>query len=110
MIAPDALSTVQFEVTKRMRYILVHWMIRVADENWLSSSTVYLAILLLDKCLDAMVVARVDFQLLGCVCLVIAAKFLETSTTLTYGHISDCDSDEGTVCYRVIYLICILMY
>ena len=64
-------------VTARHRQILLDWHVDVGDEFHLCPETTHLAVALLDRCLSTMLVRREHLQLLGCVCLLTAAKMEE---------------------------------
>ena len=64
-------------VTARHRQILLDWHVDVGDEFHLCPETTHLAVALLDRCLSTMLVRREHLQLLGCVCLLTAAKIEE---------------------------------
>jgi cyclin-A len=66
---------VQREVTGTSRGILVDWLIHVADLNPMETGTLHLAVTLLDTVLSLVSVSKPTFQILGCVCLLIASKF-----------------------------------
>jgi len=67
----------QREITPHMRSILVDWLIEVAMEYGLTSDTLYLTINYLDRYLSKRTVSRGNLQLLGIVCMLIAAKIEE---------------------------------
>jgi cyclin A len=97
----DYIGTVQKDINEKMRTILVDWLVEVGEEyeldsqtfhkavrGWLFSSfkarlVVSLAVLyalqvnLVDRCLKKIKINRKQFQLLGCACMMVAAKFEE---------------------------------
>eukprot|EP00953_Heterococcus_sp_UTEX-ZZ885_P001783 1484-Heterococcus_DN1.PRE.1 len=60
-----------------MRSTLVDWLVEVCAEYKLQPGTLYLVVDLLDRCLSLFAVPRDRLQLLGCACLLVAAKFEE---------------------------------
>jgi len=62
----------------KMRYILVDWLVEVADLKQFSRETLYMTVGLVDRFLQRYVVTRKTLQLLGISCMVIAARFTET--------------------------------
>ena len=68
----------QPDVTPKMRMVLVDWMIDVCEDNKMGANTLYLAVHLLDQLLRGFPIKRIQFQLLGCTCLYIAAKYDES--------------------------------
>jgi len=67
----------QREINSHMRLILVDWLYEVAEEFSFHSETVFLCINILDRYLAIQQVPKSKLQLLGVVCLLIAAKFEE---------------------------------
>ena len=61
----------------KMRYILVDWLVEVADLKSFSRNTLYMTVSLVDRYLDRYRVTRKTLQLLGISCMVIAARFIE---------------------------------
>jgi len=64
-------------ITPQMRKILIDWLVEVADEYMLMSDTLYLCVNYIDRCLPKIKISRKKFQLFGCACMLIAAKFEE---------------------------------
>ena len=64
-------------VNTSMRAILIDWLVEVAEEYMLLSDTLYICIKYVDRFLSARVVPRRDLQLVGCACLLLAAKYEE---------------------------------
>jgi Cyclin, N-terminal domain len=64
----------QTEITEHMRVILLDWLSEINEEFRLSTSTFFLTTHLLDCILKRTVVTKQKFQLLGCVCVLLAAK------------------------------------
>jgi len=66
-----------YGITPYMRRILVDWLVEVADEYMLMSDTLYLCISYIDRCIPRLKISRKKFQLFGCACMLIAAKYEE---------------------------------
>ncbi|KAI9987131.1 hypothetical protein PInf_023006 [Phytophthora infestans] len=73
----DYIGTVQLDINEKMRTILVDWLVEVGEEYELDSQTFHKAVNLVDRCLKKIKINRKQFQLLGCACMMIAAKFEE---------------------------------
>ncbi|KAG7390622.1 hypothetical protein PHYBOEH_006962 [Phytophthora boehmeriae] len=73
----DYIGTVQMDINEKMRTILVDWLVEVGEEYELDSQTFHKAVNLVDRCLKKIKINRKQFQLLGCACMMIAAKFEE---------------------------------
>ena len=56
------MDTVQRDINPTMRGILVDWLVEVAEEYKLSSNTLYLSVLYIDRCLSIQPVARTQLQ------------------------------------------------
>jgi cyclin B len=65
----------QMEINKKMRAILVDWLVDVHISFRLHPKTLYLAIQLIDRYLQKSQVPRNKLQLVGVTCMSIAAKF-----------------------------------
>ena len=93
----------QTEITRNMRITLIDWLVRVAIDYRLESSTYALAIQYLDSALNLISVKKQDFQLLGCACLWLAAKLEELQPpqvdNLTYAA-ENCFDAEHLVLYE----------
>jgi hypothetical protein len=57
----------------------VDWLVDIAEEFKLQRATLYLSVRLLDRALDVLPMRREKLQLLGCACVLIAAKLEEVS-------------------------------
>jgi len=68
----------QMELTKKMRAILVDWLVDVHMKWRLHPNTLYLTIHLIDRYLQKTQVPKNKLQLVGVACMSIAAKFAET--------------------------------
>lgn len=62
-------------IPQEYRGILIDWLVEVAEEYRLSSNVLHLAVNYVDRSLNHMSVRKSRLQLLGCVCLLLAAKF-----------------------------------
>lgn len=67
----------QTDITVSMRWILVDWMVEVAEEYNLSTETLYLAVSYIDRFLSHMSVKRDKLQLVGTTAMFIASKYEE---------------------------------
>ena len=63
----------QGDITVSMRWILVDWMVEVAEEYNLGTETLYLAVSYIDRFLSHMSVKRDKLQLVGTTAMFIAA-------------------------------------
>lgn len=64
-----------------MRSVLVDWMVDVCEDNKMAASTLFLSVQILDQVLRVYPIKRTQFQLMGCACLFIAAKYDETEVS-----------------------------
>lgn len=67
----------QPDITSGMRSVLVDWLVEVVDEFNLQSTTLYMAVGLVDRFLSVMSVLRGKLQLVGTTAMYIAAKLEE---------------------------------
>lgn len=67
----------QTDITSSMRWILVDWLVEVAEEYTLHTETLYLAVSYIDRFLSHMSVKRDKLQLVGTTAMFIAAKYEE---------------------------------
>ena len=67
-----------------MRSILLDWLYDVSEEYNLQTSTHFLAIHILDSILRIHNIKKADFQLWGCVCVLIASKFEENQVSYKF--------------------------
>uniref|UniRef100_A0A2P2HYT6 G2/mitotic-specific cyclin-A-like n=1 Tax=Hirondellea gigas TaxID=1518452 RepID=A0A2P2HYT6_9CRUS len=67
----------QTDITTSMRWILIDWMVEVAEEYNLSTETLYLAVSYIDRFLSHMSVKRDKLQLVGTTAMFIASKYEE---------------------------------
>ncbi|KAB7496256.1 G2/mitotic-specific cyclin-A [Armadillidium nasatum] len=67
----------QTDITASMRWILVDWLVEVAEEYSLHTETLYLAVSYIDRFLSQMSVKRDKLQLVGTTAMFIASKYEE---------------------------------
>jgi len=67
----------QIDINTKMRAILIDWLVEVHMKYRLRPETLFLAVNLIDRYLSVRTVMRKKLQLLGVVCMWIAAKFEE---------------------------------
>ncbi|XP_066948193.1 G2/mitotic-specific cyclin-A [Macrobrachium rosenbergii] len=67
----------QTDITASMRWILVDWLVEVAEEYTLHTETLYLAVSYIDRFLSHMSVKKDKLQLVGTTAMFIAAKYEE---------------------------------
>ncbi|KAJ9525418.1 hypothetical protein QJQ45_003183 [Haematococcus lacustris] len=67
----------QTDVNSKMRAILIDWLVEVAEEYKLCADTLYLTVNYIDRFLSLYPVQRSQLQLVGVVCMWIAAKYEE---------------------------------
>ncbi|KAK3869524.1 hypothetical protein Pcinc_025164 [Petrolisthes cinctipes] len=67
----------QTDITASMRWILVDWLVEVAEEYTLHTETLYLTVSYIDRFLSHMSVKRDKLQLVGTTAMFIAAKYEE---------------------------------
>lgn len=87
----DYMTSVQDDISDRMRSILVDWLIEVADEYKLEQKTLHLSVSTIDRVLAKRKVSRGKLQLVGCACMLLAGKYEEIypPTVEDYSYISD---------------------
>ncbi|XP_048443107.1 cyclin-A2-4-like isoform X1 [Pyrus x bretschneideri] len=73
------METIQQDITKSMRGILIDWLVEVSEEYELVPDTLYLTVYLIDRFLCHNYIDRNRLQLLGITCLLIASKYEEIS-------------------------------
>ena len=82
-----------FAPTASQRVILLDWHTEVAEEYHISSEGLHLAARLLDRALVALPhVSRNTFQLLGCACMLVAAKLTENDPIDLNDFVYICDN------------------
>ena len=87
----NSFADLQRDITEQMRTVLLEWLNEVATEYKMQTSTYFLAVRLLDRILKLLPMRRSKFQLLGCACLMIAAKLeeVECPTAESWVFLSD---------------------
>ncbi|GMH00940.1 hypothetical protein Nepgr_002779 [Nepenthes gracilis] len=73
----DFMEKIQKDINASMRAILIDWLVEVAVEYRLVPDTLYLTVNYIDRYLSGNPVNRKRLQLLGVVCMMIAAKYEE---------------------------------
>lgn len=76
-LQPDDYMLHQPEINKRMRNILVDWLIQVQSRFNLLQETLYLTVYLIDRFLSKHDVARGELQLVGVTAMLLASKYEE---------------------------------
>ncbi|XP_009339011.2 cyclin-A2-4 isoform X1 [Pyrus x bretschneideri] len=71
------METIQQDITKTMRGILIDWLVEVSEEYKVVPDTLYLTVYLIDWFLCHNYIERNRLQLLGITCLLIASKYEE---------------------------------
>ncbi|XP_010437448.1 PREDICTED: cyclin-B2-2-like [Camelina sativa] len=79
---PQDYMAQQFDITDRMRAILIDWLIEVHDKFELMNETLFLTVNLIDRFLSKQAVARKKLQLVGLVALLLACKYEEVSVPI----------------------------
>ncbi|CAN8229275.1 unnamed protein product [Cochlearia groenlandica] len=72
----------QFDITDKMRAILIDWLIEVHDKFDLMNETLYLTVNLIDRFLSKQAVVRKKLQLVGLVAMLLACKYEEVSVPI----------------------------
>ena len=70
-------SSLQTEITDRMRQILVSWLVEVHLKFKLLPETLFITVNLVDRYIERQKVTRSEFQLLGVTAMQIASKYEE---------------------------------
>ncbi|CAN6338393.1 unnamed protein product [Urochloa humidicola] len=76
---PDYMETLQQEITKSMRGLLIDWLVEVSEEYKLVADTLYLTVYLIDQFLSKNCIQTQKLQLLGITSMLIASKYEEFS-------------------------------
>ncbi|KAJ0240732.1 Cyclin-B2-2 [Hirschfeldia incana] len=79
---PQDYMAQQFDITDKMRAILIDWLIEVHDKFELMNETLYLTVNLIDRFLSKRAVVRKKLQLVGLVALLLACKYEEVSVPI----------------------------
>ncbi|VVA95602.1 unnamed protein product [Arabis nemorensis] len=75
--ALDYMERIQSNINASMRYILIDWLVEVAEEYRLLPDTLHLAVNYVDRYLSGNVITKQNLQLLGVACMMVAAKYEE---------------------------------
>lgn len=97
--SPSYMDDVQGDLSFPMRAILVDWLVEVAEEYHLQPQTLWLCIAYVDRFLALQPVDRSRLQLVGVVCMLVAAKYWEIypPTIDDFVYISDHTYDKQQV-------------
>ncbi|CAN7120126.1 hypothetical protein BRARA_K01353 [Brassica rapa] len=79
---PQDYMAQQYDITEKMRAILIDWLIEVHDKFELMNETLYLTVNLIDRFLSKQAVVRKKLQLVGLVALLLACKYEEVSVPI----------------------------
>ncbi|XP_062227742.1 cyclin-A2-1-like [Phragmites australis] len=71
------METLQRDITKGMRAILIDWIVEVSEEYKLVPDTLYLTVYLIDRFLSRNYIERQRLQLLGITSMLVASKYEE---------------------------------
>ncbi|CAH9103641.1 unnamed protein product [Cuscuta epithymum] len=71
------MEKVQNDISPSMRFVLVDWLVEVADEYRLMSDTLHLTVSYIDRFLSFRTLNRTKLQLLGVSCMLVASKYEE---------------------------------
>ena len=74
-IDPDYIKNTQKSINRKMRSILIDWLIDVHKKYKLKPETIYLTVNIIDRYLSIKSVATINLQLVGVVSLLIASKY-----------------------------------
>ncbi|CAL4892096.1 unnamed protein product [Urochloa decumbens] len=74
---PDYMETLQQDITKSMRDLLIDWLVEVSEEYKLVADTLYLTVYLIDQFLSQNCIQTQKLQLLGITSMLIASKYEE---------------------------------
>ena len=83
LISKDAFTSVQTEVTEKMRSILIKWIISVHHQKLLTSETLFNCVKYVDIVLSKQSIPKNELQLLGATALWMAAKLDERKSVKT---------------------------
>jgi hypothetical protein len=78
-------------ITKRMRAMLVDWMVEVQENFELNHETLYLSVKIVDMYLDKEKISRENLQLVGATSLFLACKYDERLSPLLEDFVYVCD-------------------
>ncbi|OEL14242.1 Cyclin-A2-1 [Dichanthelium oligosanthes] len=74
---PNYMETLQQDITKSMRGLLIDWLVEVTEEYKLVADTLYLTVYLIDQFLSHNCIQMQKLQLLGITSMLIASKYEE---------------------------------
>ena len=74
-VDPDYIKNTQKAINRKMRAILIDWLIDVHKKYKLKPETIYLTVNIIDRYLSIKSVATINLQLVGVVALLIASKY-----------------------------------
>ncbi|KAK8458405.1 hypothetical protein SEVIR_3G373900v4 [Setaria viridis] len=74
---PNYMETLQQDITKSMRGLLIDWLVEVSEEYKLVADTLYLTVYLIDQYLSQKCIQKQELQLLGITSMLIASKYEE---------------------------------
>ncbi|CAM9550574.1 unnamed protein product, partial [Choristocarpus tenellus] len=79
------------DIKPSVRSVLIDWIVEVCDQFHMSSRALFQVVELIDRSLSTLDIPRSKLQLLGCACVILAAKFEEiyAPTAEELAHISD---------------------
>jgi len=97
--SPTYMDDVQGDLSFPMRAILLDWLVEVAEEYHLQPQTLWLCVAYVDRFLAVQPVDRSRLQLVGVVCMLVAAKYWEIypPTIDDFVYISDHTYDRAQV-------------
>ena len=102
----EKILSVQNEITMIARAILIDWMICVCQDMYMTRDTLHYAVRYIDFLLEKYpkIKKKEEFQTLGLVCLIVAAKMEEKKATpLTkYIQVTDYSSLDAVIRYEVL--------
>lgn len=81
IVSPNYMAN-QFDINKKMRAILIDWLIEVHYKFELMDETLFLTINLIDRFLECETVLRKKLQLVGLTALLLACKYEEVSVPI----------------------------
>ena len=82
----------QPQITERMRSILIDWIIEVHFQFKLNTESLFLAINMIDRYLEKVMVSKENLQLVGVSAMLIACKYEEIWPPLIKDYIHMCDN------------------
>ena len=89
---PDYMQSIQKDITEKMRYILLDWLLEVHLKFKLKAETFYLTVNIIDRYLSKVSINRKYLQLLGITALFSASKYEEIYSPEAKDLVYMCDS------------------